>query len=185
MAKLQQGTQMNHQPNETQPVPDLGDPLLLRAYRFFFERKPLHADPWTPEDDAAAKHPAASKLCLRCLQPNPPAPQTWFCPNCGAATGDCNNSMHFLYVFSIGEVLRRGVMGKPEEGWKGLFEKLFLVLFSFAQYNILAPPYWVWIILKEFGIPLCENTAPPPNLDSSDVKSQDSHELPPPLNPGN
>ena len=170
---------MNHQSSENESTHDFGRPLIQRTYRFFFERKPLYEDPWSPEDDAAAKHPAASKLCLRCLQPIPPAPQVWFCPNCGAATGDCNNSMPFLYIFSMGELLRRGVVGKPE---KGFLPKLFLVFFSIGQYAVFAPIYWFCMYLKSIGEPIHDGIAPPPNLDSSDAESQEPPTPPQPSN---
>ena len=182
---------MHRQSDEHHPAPDIGSPLSERVW--YFVNNPLHNDPWTPEDDAAARHPAASKLCLRCLQPNPPAPQVWFCPNCGAATGDCVNAMPFLYVFSIGELARRGVMGKPE---KGFFKKLFFVLFPIVQHVPFAPliliypfvvlAYWFWMYRKAIGKPICDEIIPPPNLDLSDEEARkppQSPRPPPPSSP--
>jgi len=161
---------MNPQSNKNQPAPDFGEPSNVRLYYSFFG-KPLRPDPWSPEDDAAAKDPAASKLCLRCLHPQTRTAQGWFCPNCGEP--DCDNIYKpYLYISSIGALARRGVMGKSE---KGFFKNLFLVLFSSLQYLFFAPIYWYWMICKAVGKPICDDIVPPPDLTDAD-----SQEPPPP-----
>jgi len=171
--------QMNPQSDRNQPTPDFDGPLIERLYHALFG-KPLTPDPWTPEDAAAANAPFAHKLCLRCLQPQPRAPQSWFCPNCGEP--DCDNVCKpYLFIFSMGALFRRGVMGKPTKGFRGFCEMLFLALSSFAQYNVFALIYWVWIILKELGIPLRDGVAPPPDL--SDAESREPPQPPPPPSP--
>ena len=184
---------MNHPPDDHQPPPiqppGFGSPLTERLW--FFMRNlpkkfPPKKDPWTPGDDAAAKHPAAHKICLRCIYPQPPVPQTWFCPNCGEPTGDCVNSMHYLYIFSMGALARRGVMGKPEKGLKGFLEDLFLLIFFTHAYQIIfAPLYWFWMIRKANGHPICDDT-PPALVISDDDNNTDNDTdppAPPPANP--
>ena len=87
--------------------------------------------------------------------------------------------MPFLQVFSIGEVLRRGVTDKPKKGLRGILEILFLVLLLLAQYHIFSLVYWAWLILKEVGISPFRDNIPPPNLDLSDEEPQEPP--PPPL----
>jgi len=193
---------MNPQSNENQPAedqlaPDFGEPLIKRIYNALFG-KPLTPDPWTPEDAAAANAPFAHKICLRCLQPQPRAPQSWFCPNCGEP--DCDNiNKPYLNIFSQGTLFRRLVMGKPEKGTRGFFEKFFLVLYTMAllPYMFLvasdAPPFWLWLLLipqilywywmvcKAVGKPICDDIAPPPDL--SDAESREPPQPPPPPSP--
>ena len=191
---------MNPQSNEnqsaeTQPAPDFGEPLIKRIYNAFFG-KPRRPDPWSPEDAAAANAPDARKICLRCLQPQPRTPQSWFCPNCGEP--DCDNvNKPFLNIFSQGALLRRLVMGKPEKGLRGFFEKFFLVLYTivlfpyifmlvsytsaFELWLLLIPQilYWYWMICKAVGKPICDDIVPPPDL--TDAESREPPQpLPPP-----
>jgi len=61
--------------------------------------------------------------------------------------------MPFLYIFPMGEFLRRGVIGPPE---KGFWRKLFFVFYAMAQYSFFAPVYWYWMARKASGRPICQ-----------------------------
>jgi len=193
---------MNPPSNENQPTPDFGAPLIERIYRAFFG-KPFKPDPWTPEDAAAANDPTAHKLCLRCLQPQPRTPQSWFCPNCGEP--DCDNvNKHYLNIFSQGTLFRRLIMGQPEKGFRGFFEKLFFVLYTMLLFPLLAwlfffielswiwiiwlliqftlpILYWYWMVCKAVGQPIRDDIVPPPDL--SDAESREPPPPPPPPSP--
>ena len=187
---------MNPQSDENQPALDFGEPLIKRIYNAFFG-KPRRPDPWTPEDAAAANDPFARKICLRCVQPQPRAPQSWFCPNCGEP--DCDNvNKPYLNIFSQGTLLRRLVMGKPEKGLRGFFEKAAFVIYTMLLFPLafawlvslapffwhsifFVPPllYWFWMIRKAVGKPIRDDIVPPPDL--TDAESREPPQpLPPP-----
>jgi hypothetical protein len=107
-------------------------------------------DPWPKEVDISVRAPDAIPLCIDCLYPQEEHP--WFCPHCHFPTGECVPMMHYLQIFSLGEVLRCGVIGPPE---KGLARKIFLIFLSISQYAIFAPIYWYWMARKSRGRPIC------------------------------
>jgi hypothetical protein len=107
-------------------------------------------DPWSREVDLAVRAKDAIPVCMDCLYPQ--EERLWFCPHCGFPAGECNNVMPYLQIFSLGELLRRGVVGSPE---KGLTLKLGFVLYSF-EYGLFAPIYWFWMERKACGKPICQ-----------------------------
>jgi hypothetical protein len=115
-------------------------------------RAPAKPDPWETEAVALGDPSAADPLCLHCLEPHPDT--AWFCPHCGAPVGDFNNYSPYLYVFTVGEVLRTGTSGRFPRNWVTL-SGYFLV--SVTEYLVLAPLYWVFLILN-----LRRPTPPPP-----------------------
>jgi hypothetical protein len=106
-------------------------------------------DPWPEEVDLSVRAPDAIPLCIDCLYPQEGRP--WFCPHCRYPTGEFVTMMPYLRIFSVGEILRRGVVGPPE---KGLALKAGFVLLS-AQYSLFAPVYWYWMVRKSRGRPIC------------------------------
>jgi hypothetical protein len=120
--------------------------LLTRALRARF---PVSPDPWPAEIDAAVKDATAEPLCINCLYPQ--APHQWFCPHCNYPTGDCVPLMHYLQIFPMGELLRRGVMGPPE---RRAGVQFFLIVFSTTQYALFAPVYWYWMARRASGRPI-------------------------------
>ena len=108
-------------------------------------------DPRPQEIDRAVKASDAVPLCMECLYPQDE--RRWFCPYCGFPAGEYVTTMHYLYIFAIGEVLRRGVIGPPE---RSLGRKMFFVLCSVWQYSLFAPIYWFWMARKAYGKPVCQ-----------------------------
>jgi hypothetical protein len=97
-------------------------------------------DPWSPEIERLIQDPAVEPLCHRCLTPQ--SPIGWFCPECGAAVGQYNNYMPFLYLFSEGEVMRAGVLDRVRPSPVVVVGYL---LYSIASYAIFAPVYWYFL----------------------------------------
>ena len=89
------------------------------------------------------------RLCLDCLAPQ--EGHLWFCPQCGAPSGEYVNTMPYLYLFSMGEGFRRGVTGPPE---KRPAINAGLLLAATTQYAVFAPLYWFWMYRKAQGKPL-------------------------------
>lgn len=119
-------------------------------------------DPWPEELDQAVRSREAVPICTNCLHPQPA--HRWFCPYCHFPTGEYVHLMPYLYVFTWGELLRRGVFGPPE---KGAFRKWGLVIYSSYNYSIFAPLYWYWMYRKSAGKPIS-------NLHKPDLGSDDS-----------
>jgi hypothetical protein len=109
-------------------------------------------DPWPPEVDATVRARDARPLCLNCTYPQ--EERRWFCPNCGFPAGEYVATMPYLYIFLLGEGMRRGVTGPPE---RNLPRTLFYVLFSASQYSVFAPVYWFWMTRRADGHPICQN----------------------------
>jgi len=108
-------------------------------------------DPWPQEIDHEVKTPEAVPLCVDCLYPQDE--DRWFCPHCGFPTGNYVTTMHYLHIFAMGEVLRRGVIGPPE---KGPGRKMFFAIYSLSEYGPFAPIYWFWMVRKACGKPICQ-----------------------------
>ena len=100
-------------------------------------------DPWDAEIDVSVRRDDAVMVCHRCCEPRE-FPR-WFCPNCGAAIGPYNNVLPYIYVFSIGEVVRSGV------GPHARFTPLTLSGYAavgLLQYQPLAILYVIRLVLN-------------------------------------
>jgi ribosomal protein L40E len=90
----------------------LGGLAFSGLWRFivWVREAPVRPDPWDAETEQKLSEPEAVEVCHRCLIQQPP--NAWFCEHCGSAVGPYNNWMPYIHIFSIGEVLRNGVMDK-------------------------------------------------------------------------
>ena len=73
----------------------------------------------------------------------PQEPGAWFCGNCGSAIGPDNNTMAYLYVFSVGEVFSNGISSRFRN------RPVILIgyfLISLGYYTIFAPIYWYFLL---------------------------------------
>jgi hypothetical protein len=94
-------------------------------------------DPWNAEVERALAEPETVEVCTHCLTPQPPT--AWFCEHCGNAVGPYNNWMPYVYVFSIGEVLRNGVMDKMRSN-----------AFIICGYLLLSANFFFAIIVRSY-----------------------------------
>lgn len=116
----------------------MGGYFLWRLLLWF--RKPVPPDPWGPDLAAALELPDATPICPHCQTPH--ALNRWFCSECGRAVGDFNNVNPYLYLFSLGEVLREGTSGRVRKSWLTVAG---YVILSLAEYVIFAPIYWFFL----------------------------------------
>lgn len=136
--------------DESRPTPEvmiaflvaivIGGLLVWRALRWFFSG-PTTPEPWGSEIDEKIHQPDAVPLCTRCLEAY--SPEICFCPHCGAPVDPLVNFNPYLYVFSLGDVLRLGSFGNFR------FSRLALwgfAILSLAEYAIFAPIYWFFLI---------------------------------------
>jgi|SRR4051812_41098202 hypothetical protein len=114
-------------------------------------------EPWGPEVDAAVHQPEAVPICHRCFAPQDP--ESWFCPECGAAEGRYNNYLPFINIFSEGEVFRAGVSDNIRPSFLTIGGYLLL---SASAYFVFAPVYWYFLFknLNRHAGPLRQETAP-------------------------
>jgi len=113
--------------------------FIWRLFAGWF-RKPAQPDPWGADVAEALDSPDAMPICPHCQTPH--ALNRWFCPECGRAVGDYNNVNPYLYLFSLGEVLREGTSGRIRKSWLTVAGYLIL---SLAEYAIFAPVYWFFL----------------------------------------
>lgn len=118
---------------KTEPMKDILLAWLRRWWHF-----PAKPDPWPEEVGRAIWEPDAVEVCHHCFAPQ--SEPRWFCPECGAAVGQYNNWMHYIHIFSVGEVLRSG-MG-PEARFSRLTVPGYVV-FGLLEFGIFAPVYYV------------------------------------------
>jgi hypothetical protein len=97
--------------------------------------------PWGSDVEEAMRSPDARPLCFRCLEPLEGGPA--FCPQCGAATGEYTNWSPYLYLFTVGDILRQGTSGRFRV--RPLTVAGFL-LFSLLEYTVFAPVYWFLLL---------------------------------------
>lgn len=113
-----------------------------RCLRGWF-RAPVPLDPWARETETLGDPAEAQPMCLRCLEPHPEGAE--FCPHCCAPVGQFNNYNPYLYLFSLGDVLRTGTTGPLKRSW---ITVTGLVLLSLTQYVFLAPIYWILLAVN-------------------------------------
>ncbi len=127
-------------------------PLAVALRRFL---QPGPPDPWSREVDEAVRRPEAHPICPNGLRPQ--NQHFWFCAHCGFPGGDCLTMMPYLQNYSLGEVLRRGVIDSQERR-KGVL--LGFVMLSSIHYLVFAPIYWFGMYRKATGHPICEEKRP-------------------------
>ena len=93
--------------------------------------------PWPEELNDEVRQADSPRICHRCFAPQ--EHPGWFCSKCGTATGPYNNCLPYIYIFSIGEVVRAGVGSRLK--WS-FFNTILLILFSLVEYMVFAPIYW-------------------------------------------
>jgi hypothetical protein len=113
--------------------------FVVSAFRRWLA-KPVTPDPWGAEVTDAINQPEAVPVCLYCQCPH--EPNRWFCAECGHAVGDYNTVNPYLYIFSLGEVLREGTSGNIRKSWLTVTG---LVVLSLVEYFVLAPIYWFFL----------------------------------------
>lgn len=113
------------------------------------------ADPWGREVEEELEATSAVPLCLKCLEPQ--RQESWFCPECGHGVGPYNNLSPYLYIFSLGEAFRNGV---ADETRVTRFVLLGYFMISFAQFGLLAPVYWFFLLKNSEHVEKPETSAP-------------------------
>jgi len=115
----------------------LGGLALTGLWRFivWVREAPVRPDPWDAETEQKLSEPEAVEVCHRCLTQQPP--NAWFCEHCGSAVGPYNNWMPYIHIFSIGEVLRNGVM-----------DKLRPNVLTISGYLLLSVNFFFFIIIR-------------------------------------
>ena len=135
----------------------IGGVLVVRAFKSWFAR-PATPDPWGPEVTEAMEQPDATAVCPHCQCPHEAT--RWFCSECGRSVGDYNNLNPYLYLFSLGEVLREGTSGRVRKSW--LTVAGYVVL-SLIEYAVFAPIYWFFLFRNLSGkTPPDQAAAEPP-----------------------
>jgi len=110
--------------------------ILVRAAKAWLAQPPS-PDPWGPDVAAAMEQPDALAVCPHCQCPHEAT--RWFCSECGHGVGDYNNLNPYLYLFSLGEVLREGTSGRVRKSWLTVTGFIFL---SLIEYLVFAPISW-------------------------------------------
>jgi hypothetical protein len=100
-------------------------------------------EPWGAKWEKTIEEGEAPPVCAHCSAPY--AETDWFCPTCGCSVGDYNNCNPYLYLFSLGEGLRRGTSEAIPVNWLTVGGYLLLPL---ALFSVLAPFYWVMLFLN-------------------------------------
>jgi hypothetical protein len=114
--------------------------VLIKYLILWFQTSACKPDPWGKDVDDAVHQSNAAPLCYRCLSPHDE--DCCFCPECGSATGLYNNLNPYLYIFSLGEMLRLGVSGPIK---RNVTTILGYLLLSLSEYLIFAPLYWFFL----------------------------------------
>ena len=114
--------------------------FIIKRLMVWVRQSPPTPNPWDEDSDALVNQPDAIPLCHHCLAPI--TSETYFCPHCDGNVGLYNNLSPYLYIFSLGEVLRQGTSGRIQN------HPMFVwgyVLLSMAQYMVFAPIYWYFL----------------------------------------
>lgn len=114
----------------------LGTIAVIRLI-LWVRRLPVSADPWDQKTAETLTAAETSGVCHKCSQPH--SDNQPFCEHCGAAVGDYNNVLPYVYIFSQGEVLRTGATGTFRVNAMTIGGYL---IYSLSCYLIFAPIYW-------------------------------------------
>jgi len=123
---------------------------------------PVHPDPWEQELTEQVAAPEAVEVCPHCLTEQ--TARDYFCPKCGAATGPYNNFMPWVYLFSMGEVLRTGTGGNFR---RTPFVIAGYIFYALSQYIIFVP-----FFLFSFFKNLARLKNAPPAADPVEITKQ-------------
>jgi len=130
-----------------------------QVVRRILQTKPT-PEPWDETTAAELEKDDAVPLCHHCL--NPHSEQTDFCQECGTPVGQYTNWLPFPQLFSIGHVLRTGTSGDFKRTPLTILGFLF---FSFVEYALFAPIYWIVFLRRVFGRRSPET--PPPSSSAT------------------
>ena len=120
----------------------LSGAVLYRLYLWLIEaaRTP---DPWGPEIAKEMEEPDAVPVCSHCLTPQ--EHNGWFCPQCGSTVGPFSNYLPFVYPFSIGDALRRGMEAGLE--YRGLVKTGYvLVAVAMLPMVTIVVPFYLFFL---------------------------------------
>jgi hypothetical protein len=126
--------------------------VVVWLFTEWIHRATLTPEPWGSELDQAIENEEVPPVCPHCSATYSEA--DYFCPACGESVGCYNNYSPYLYIFSMGDVLRRGTSEKIQVN---AFTVTGYLVLSLCQYFWLAPIYWVM-----FFINLARQGKPPP-----------------------
>jgi len=112
--------------------------------RWLLRAKPA-PDPWDETVAIEIARTDAVPLCHHCLSPH--SVEDDFCPDCGTPVGQYTNWLPFPQLFSIGHVLRTGTSG---EFRRTPLTILGFLLFSFVEYTLFVPIYWLVFFWRIF-----------------------------------
>lgn len=127
-----------------------------RGVKWILAIKPT-PDPWDETTAAQLQQDEAAPLCHHCLAPQDAS--TDFCRECGTPVGPYTNWLPFPQLFSIGHVLRTGTSGDFK---RTPLTILGFLIFSFEQYLLFAPIYWIVFLRRILGQrPQAPSTQPP------------------------
>lgn len=116
-----------------------GGAAVYRLIRWI-QTAPVQPDPWesvVAESSEASDEGEPTLVCPRCLTPT--SADRNFCESCGLPVGACTNLSPYLYVFSVGDLLRTGALGKfPIRA----FTVIGYILLPVCFFALLAPFYW-------------------------------------------
>jgi hypothetical protein len=119
----------------------------IYAFRQWLLSCPRTPDPWGAEVEQAVEGEEAVPVCPHCLAPQ--EHNGWFCPECGATSGQYSNYLPTVYIFSIGEAVRAGVERRSR--WTPFLVTGY-ILVAFAWFSILAPVYCLFLFLNRARI---------------------------------
>jgi len=103
----------------------------------WIQTAPVQPDPWESLISESSDEAQPTLVCPRCLTPN--SADRDFCETCGLPVGACTNLSPYLYLFSVGDLLRTGASGRfPIRP----FTIIGYVLLPICSFAILAPFYW-------------------------------------------
>jgi hypothetical protein len=126
--------------------------VIYAVFRWFAQG-PVKPNPWGDDIEEEIQHGEALPICPRCLTPH--SEEAYFCDTCGQSVGQYVNWSPYLYIFSLGDILRTGAFGKyMVKPWT----VCGYLLFSLGQYSLFAPVFWY-----RFFMNLGTNEAAPPS----------------------
>jgi len=120
---------------------------------------PAKPEPWGAEIEESLQQAEAKPICHRCLTPH--QVDSRFCGKCNAAVGHYNNWMPYVYIFSVGEVLRNGTTDRLRINPLTIAGYL---LCSFVQYALFAPVYWFFLFKNLKRIKVEQRNHSPDNI---------------------
>jgi hypothetical protein len=115
--------------------------MAVRQFVLWIRDAQPRPDPWGAELETALQNEDIPLTCPHCSATHTEA--DYFCPGCGKSVGVYSNYSPYLYIFTLGDIMRRGT-GEPfRVNWLTIGGYIFMSLQYFSVLSLAGGLFWL------------------------------------------